>query len=128
MAEDAACKVRAYENAGCECDSDSTCSDMSDSSSEYCCGTSEDYCNVEWTTTGAWINMDDSNCRGSDFFRISEGCGGIKVATDFFGAGDVYTYNSSVYVCGGCSEDRNVPGCDNVKSIYSVSMTKMSSS
>ena len=113
------CKVRAYESVGCNCDPDSTCADMSDTSGEACCGMDGGYCGIEWGTTGVWINMDDSGCHDTDFFRLSEGCGGIKVATGNDGSGEVYTYDSSVLVCGydEC-EDRDVPGCDTVRSIY----------
>jgi hypothetical protein len=79
------------------------------------------YCGVEWTATGTWINMDDHSCLGTDFFRLSEGCGGIKVATENDGQGDVYEYDSSVLVCGYTEcESRPAPGCDTVRSIYII--------
>ena len=115
--DDASCEVRAYEWNGCSnCDPSEPCSDSSD---DACCGDQSDLCPEVWTTTDTWINMDDSGCHDTDFFRLSEGCGGIKVATGNDGSGDVYTYDSSVLVCGydDC-EDRDVPGCDTVRSIF----------
>ena len=91
---------------------------MSDSSAEECCGTGGGYCDVEWTTTGQWLNMDDYGCHGTDFFRVSPGCS-LTVATGNDNTGATYDYDSSVLVCGyDQCESRDTPGCDTVRSIY----------
>ena len=93
---------------------------MHDGSDEPCCGTNGGYCGVEWRgTDGAeWIDIHDDACSGTDFFRVSPGCG-IEVKTD---SGDqngdmrAYTYNEgSVLVCGYECECRATPGCDTVR-------------
>merc|ERR1719421_1439103 len=111
----ASCTVRAYESVGCDCDPKSTCEGgMHDGSDEACCGTNGGYCGVEWRgTDGAeWIDIHDDACSGTDFFRVSPGCG-IEVKTEW---GEAYTYNEgSVLVCGYECEWRATPGCDTVR-------------
>ena len=87
---------------------------MHDGSDEACCGTNGGYCGVEWRgTDGAeWIDIHDDACSGTDFFRVSPGCG-IEVKTEW---GEAYTYNEgSVLVCGYECECRATPGCDTVR-------------
>ena len=87
---------------------------MHDGSDEACCGTNGGYCGVEWRgTDGAeWIDIHDDACSGTDFFRVSPGCG-IEVKTE---RGEAYTYNEgSVLVCGYECECRATPGCDTVR-------------
>ena len=107
--------MRAYESVGCDCDPKSTCEGgMHDGSDEACCGTNGGYCGVEWRgTDGAeWIDIHDDACSGTDFFRVSPGCG-IEVKTEW---GEAYTYNEgSVLVCGYECECRATPGCDTVR-------------
>ena len=111
----ASCTVRAYESVGCDCDPKSTCEGgMHDGSDEACCGTNGGYCGVEWRgTDGAeWIDIHDDACSGTDFFRVSPGCG-IEVKTEW---GETYLYNEgSVLVCGYECECRATPGCDTVR-------------
>ena len=79
-----------------------------------CCGTNGGYCGVEWRgTDGAeWIDIHDDACSGTDFFRVSPGCG-IEVKTEW-GAG-LQGNEGSVLVCGYECECRATPGCDTVR-------------
>ena len=94
---------------------------MHDGSDEACCGTNGGYCGVEWRgTDGAeWIDIHDDACSGTDFFRVSPGCG-IEVKTEW---GAAYTYNEgSVLVCGYECECRATPGCDTVRYLLQKAM------
>ena len=84
------CRARGYTYIGSGCDNSPQCSSWG--SGGRCCAGGEGYCGSEWSSSnpGQWISV--GSCTGTDFIRVSPGCG-IEVATSGNGGGSRYTYN-----------------------------------